>query len=51
MAQLFCKNLPAEGNVIVVHCLKGVRSAQAATKLLDEKPDLEVYSLEGGLMA
>jgi rhodanese-related sulfurtransferase len=25
--------------------------AQAATKLLDENPDLEVYSLEGGLMA
>jgi rhodanese-related sulfurtransferase len=51
LAQLSCKNLPSQGKTIVVHCLKGVRSAQAATKLLDENPDLEVYSLEGGLMA
>jgi rhodanese-related sulfurtransferase len=51
LAQLSCKTLPKERKAIVVHCLKGVRSAQAATKLLDENPQLEVYSLEGGLMA
>jgi len=51
LAQLSCKSLPRVHQTIVVHCLKGVRSAQAAEKLMSENPELKVYSLEGGLMA
>jgi rhodanese-related sulfurtransferase len=43
-------SLPAGGR-IVVHCLKGGRGASACEKLLRQKPELEIYNLEGGIDA
>lgn len=36
---------------IVIHCKSGRRSEEACKKLLAENPDLELYSLEGGIVA
>lgn len=36
---------------VVVFCKAGGRSAEAAKKLLEKNPELEVYSLEGGIEA
>lgn len=39
------------GKKLVIHCKKGGRGGNACTKLLAEKPELEVYNLEGGIDA
>lgn len=39
------------GKKIVVHCRSGGRSAEACRKLLKERPEMEIYSLEGGISA
>lgn len=39
------------GKKLVIHCRSGMRSANACKKLLTENSELEVYNLEGGIMA
>ncbi len=36
---------------LVLHCRSGRRSEQACRKLLAENPELEIYNLEGGIVA
>lgn len=49
----FCKSALPEvsGRKLVIHCRSGKRSANACEKLLAENPDMEVYNLDGGIMA
>ena len=42
---------PLPGKKLVLHCKAGRRGASACEKLLSEKPDLELYNLEGGISA
>jgi rhodanese-related sulfurtransferase len=39
-----------EGKKLVMQCKMGGRSHTACGMLLQEKPDLDVYNLEGGIM-
>lgn len=39
------------GKKLVLHCKAGKRGGMACEKLLSEKPDLEIYNLEGGITA
>lgn len=36
---------------IIVHCKMGKRSATACEKLLTENPTLDIYNIEGGIIA
>jgi rhodanese-related sulfurtransferase len=46
------KALPSStGKKLVLHCRSGKRSASACEKLLAENPNLDIYNLEGGIMA
>ena len=36
---------------LVLHCRSGKRSLTAGAKLLEENPKLEIYNLEGGIIA
>ncbi len=36
---------------LVIHCRSGKRSWLACEKLLEEQPNLQVYNLEGGILA
>ena len=36
---------------LVLHCRSGKRSLSAGAKLLEENPKLEIYNLEGGIIA
>ncbi|WP_187356888.1 rhodanese-like domain-containing protein [Legionella geestiana] len=52
LATLSRETLPAfAGKKLVLHCAAGVRSARGCERLLAEWPELEVYSLEGGIQA
>lgn len=51
LGHLSLKKLPTLCKTIVVYCQSGKRSAIGAIKLLQENPHLDVYSLEGGIMA
>ena len=42
---------PLGGKKLIIHCHLGKRSAMACEKLLREEPALEVYSLDGGIVA
>ena len=41
--------LPSTSDPIVMHCHSGKRSVEACQKLLEESPDLDVYTLKGGI--
>ena len=41
----------SNGKKLVIHCRSGMRSAKACNKLLASNPELEVYNLEGGIVA
>jgi rhodanese-related sulfurtransferase len=43
--------LPLKSKPIVVHCRSGKRSMDACKKLLEQDPTLEIYYLEGGIVA
>lgn len=44
--------LPETGDKkLVLHCQKGGRSGSCCAKLLAENSDIEVYNLEGGIVA
>ncbi len=51
LGQITVNKLPTQSGPIVIHCQRGKRSAQACEKLLTENPNLELYSLEGGINA
>lgn len=42
---------PFSHKKIIVHCKLGMRGKTACQKLLDNNPDLEIYNMEGGIMA
>lgn len=44
-------NLPSTKRPIVIHCRSGKRSADACAKLLAANPFLDVYFLDGGIIA
>jgi len=44
-------HLPQGDGALVIHCLKGGRGRSACEKLLKQKPDLEIFNLEGGIDA
>ena len=39
------------GKKLVLHCRSGKRSAYACEQLVAAKPELEVYNLDGGILA
>ena len=39
------------GKKLVIHCRSGKRSSAACQKLIEEDADLEVYNLDGGILA
>ena len=51
LAEISCEKLATQSRPIVVYCHSGKRSATACKKLLEQNPDLEVYNLEGGILA
>lgn len=52
LGQVSCNQLSlAKKRPFVIHCRSGQRSHAACERLLQEMPDLEVYNLEGGIMA
>lgn len=51
LAQLCREALPPHSGPIAIHCHSGKRSAVACEKLLTECKDLEVYSVDGGIVA
>jgi rhodanese-related sulfurtransferase len=51
LGQISSDKLPAQSRPIILHCRSGKRSAEACEKLLKQNPNLEVYSLEGGIVA
>lgn len=52
LAQVSKKTLPKhDGKKLVIHCHSGKRSQSACMKLLADDPELEIYNLEGGIMA
>ena len=40
-----------DGRKLIIHCMMGKRGGAACEKLLSGNPDLEVYNLEGGILA
>jgi rhodanese-related sulfurtransferase len=43
--------LPFMDKPIILYCKAGIRSLDAGYKLLSENPQLDLYSLEGGIIA
>ena len=45
--------LPVEcsNKKIIIHCKMGKRGSMACMKLLSENPNLDIYNIEGGIMA
>ncbi|MEB3701755.1 Rhodanese-like and DUF2892 domain-containing protein [Candidatus Bealeia paramacronuclearis] len=51
LSEICIKKLPTSLLPIVIHCRSGKRSQEACKKLLAENPNLEIYTLEGGISA
>jgi rhodanese-related sulfurtransferase len=52
LANVSKNSLPqCAGKKLVLHCRSGKRSSSACQKLLEQDPNLEIYNLEGGIMA
>jgi len=51
LSEISAENIPATTKKIVINCGIGKRSEMACNKILSENPNLEVYSLEGGIDA
>ncbi len=45
------KDLANDGKKIVIHCRSGVRSLRACQMLMEYDNELDVYNLEGGIIA
>jgi len=52
LGEISINSLPNfENKKLVLHCRSGKRSLTAGSKLLEENPKLEIYNLEGGIIA
>lgn len=53
MGTLSYEKLPAaaKDKKIIVHCKLGKRGGMCCEKLMNENPNLDVYNLEGGIIA
>lgn len=51
LGEISLEKLPSESRPIVIHCHSGKRSVEACKKLLEQNPDLDIYTLEGGIAA
>ena len=51
LGEITIEKLPSTKRPIVIHCRSGKRSSDACLKLLATDPSLEVFSLEGGIIA
>ncbi len=52
LAQINFEALPDfSGKKIVLQCRSGARSGRACDQLSDERPDIEFFNLEGGIIA
>lgn len=49
--EISLEKLPKINQPIVIHCRSGKRSEQACKILMQQNPNLELYSLEGGISA
>jgi len=49
LSELCCEKLPQTTKPLVIHCHAGKRSEEACKRLLAQNPQLEVYSLKGGI--
>lgn len=49
--EISVEKLPSKSKPIVLYCRSGKRSLSAGQKLLEQDPNLEVFSLEGGIIA
>lgn len=51
LAEISQEKLLTTSKPIVIHCRSGKRSEDACKKLLIQNPTLDLYNLEGGIMA
>lgn len=51
LGEISCERLPSRSRPIVLHCRSGKRSKDACEKLLAQDPAIDVYSLDGGILA
>lgn len=51
LSELSADKLPQDGLPIVFHCRSGMRSQVACQRVLDDNEDLDVSSMEGGIIA
>lgn len=51
LAEISVEKLPSKSRPIVIYCHSGKRSSEACKKLLEQDPTLDLYSLEGGIIA
>ncbi len=51
LAEISVEKLPSRSRPIVIYCRSGKRSSEACKKLLAQDPTLNLYSLEGGIIA
>ncbi|MBY0378747.1 MAG: rhodanese-like domain-containing protein [Gammaproteobacteria bacterium] len=49
LSELCYEKLPQTTKPLVIHCNSGKRSEEACKKLLAQNPQLEIYSLKGGI--
>lgn len=48
--EISADKIPNKSHPIIIHCQSGKRSFYACQKLLEQDPNLDVYSLEGGIL-
>lgn len=51
LGEISHEKLPGKSHPIVIHCNSGRRSEQACRKLLEQDANLDIYSLEGGIVS
>jgi len=51
LSECCLKKIPSTAQPIVIHCRSGKRSLEACRRLLQENPQIDVCSLEGGISA
>lgn len=49
--EISVEKIPSRSKPIILYCRSGKRSTYAAQKLLEQDPNLEIFSLEGGIIA
>ncbi len=51
LSQFSGENFAFRDKKVVIHCRSGMRSMTACERLNQHYPDLEIYNLEGGILA